>query len=336
MEKSLIIKIKKELQNIKVRYQTHYGAVIFDIYIKKREDGVELEGIVLTERQKKEVLITVREIFKSERIINKIRVLAEPKERLQIGWAIAKGSIVDIWSNFPGMKKNNDKKHAVRDKCNLAIYGERGRATQLVRGDAVRLLASEGRYCLVQSNDLTVGWVEKLDLSICNDQAAAKKWFSAKKVCSGEMYDIILTMKKRNKFISFAKKYLYVPYVWGGTTELGIDCSGLVQKFFLEIFGILLPRHSADQAACGEQVSLEKRQFGDLIFLREKRKKYAHIGIVIEKMLSPVKTGKSMKSMDNILILNARREKNGVVIESAEEILKNYKLISINRLIKIK
>lgn len=65
--------------------------------------------------------------------------------------------------------------------------------------------------------------------------------------------------------VESAKKYLGVPYVWGGTSASGLDCSGLVQKAFGDL-GIKLPRVAADQARMGTAVpSLAQARPGDLL-----------------------------------------------------------------------
>ena len=67
--------------------------------------------------------------------------------------------------------------------------------------------------------------------------------------------------------VASAKKYLGVPYVWGGTDpQKGLDCSGLVQRAFADL-GIDLPRVSYQQAAAGTQVDggLAAAQPGDVL-----------------------------------------------------------------------
>lgn len=64
--------------------------------------------------------------------------------------------------------------------------------------------------------------------------------------------------------VAAARQYLGTPYVWGGTSPSGFDCSGLVQYIYAQQ-GINLPRISADQANAGKRVSLDDLQVGDLV-----------------------------------------------------------------------
>lgn len=80
-----------------------------------------------------------------------------------------------------------------------------------------------------------------------------------------------------NKLIATAKQYLGVPYVWGGTTPSGFDCSGFTQYVFRSV-GINLPRVSRDQQNVGTRISLNEVQPGDLVF---RGNPAYHVGIYI-------------------------------------------------------
>lgn len=78
-----------------------------------------------------------------------------------------------------------------------------------------------------------------------------------------------------NSVVAAAEKYLGVPYVFGGTTRSGMDCSGLVQTVFADL-GIEVPRVVQDQMHVGQEVpSLAQAMPGDLISLDD----VAHIVI---------------------------------------------------------
>ncbi|WP_432491095.1 NlpC/P60 family protein [Kineococcus auxinigenes] len=95
------------------------------------------------------------------------------------------------------------------------------------------------------------------------------------------------------QLLAVAKKHTGVPYVWGGTTPAGFDCSGLIQYAGKQI-GISLPRTAAQQAKVGTEVpSLAQAKPGDLVVLEGG----SHIGIYVGdgKMLHAPKTGDVVK-----------------------------------------
>jgi cell wall-associated NlpC family hydrolase len=67
--------------------------------------------------------------------------------------------------------------------------------------------------------------------------------------------------------VAIAMRYLGVPYVWGGMSPSGFDCSGLTSYVFAQI-GVSLPHHAATQYGYGVPVGKEELQPGDLVFFR--------------------------------------------------------------------
>ena len=80
-----------------------------------------------------------------------------------------------------------------------------------------------------------------------------------------------------NKIIATGKKYLGVPYVWGGTTTAGFDCSGFTQ-YVLKENGISIPRTAAEQFAAGKAVDKKNLKVGDLVFFTTYKPGASHVG----------------------------------------------------------
>lgn len=79
--------------------------------------------------------------------------------------------------------------------------------------------------------------------------------------------------------VEVALEYLNTPYLWGGKTPFGIDCSGLTQTVF-RFFEFNLPRDASQQIEYGSEVDFDDQELGDLAFFANKEGKIIHVGIL--------------------------------------------------------
>jgi len=77
--------------------------------------------------------------------------------------------------------------------------------------------------------------------------------------------------------IATGQKYMGVPYVWGGTTTSGFDCSGFTQ-YVMKENGITIPRTAAEQYATGTAVEKSNLKVGDLVFFTTYKPGASHVG----------------------------------------------------------
>jgi cell wall-associated NlpC family hydrolase len=143
--------------------------------------------------------------------------------------------------------------------------------TDLVAGNILILNEKSGGNCRVTLPDGRTGWVS--DESVMDYQ------------------DFIHTaVPDGHRLIVTAKSMMGIPYVWGGTSVKGMDCSGFTKTVYF-LNGLTLPRDADQQAAAGIMVD-ERREFGkllpgDLLFFGRRNKddsSITHVGIWIGDM----------------------------------------------------
>jgi hypothetical protein len=91
-----------------------------------------------------------------------------------------------------------------------------------------------------------------------------------------------LTNNVRKEIISTALKFINAPYLWGGSTHFGIDCSGFSQIVY-KICGIDIPRDASQQVNIGTTLNIiDEAKKGDLVFFDNDEGKIIHVGIFMD------------------------------------------------------
>jgi hypothetical protein len=97
-----------------------------------------------------------------------------------------------------------------------------------------------------------------------------------------------LTNNSNSNITELARGFLGTPYLWGGRSIFGIDCSGLMQILF-RMCGKNIPRDASEQALIGNDVLLiEEAQTGDLAFFDNAEGRIIHVGLV-ERQIDQLK-----------------------------------------------
>lgn len=117
----------------------------------------------------------------------------------------------------------------------------------------------------VLMSDGSTGWIPRKMVSLLDYQVVGKQTPAS---AAG------------NQIVNTAIKYLGIPYVWGGYSFSGLDCSGFVKAVFAS-HGISLPRVARDQANVGAVVPFNQLQAGDRLYFACKGSAIDHTGIYI-------------------------------------------------------
>lgn len=117
--------------------------------------------------------------------------------------------------------------------------------------------------------------------------------------------------KNKSCIINSAFMYLNAPYLWGGKTPFGIDCSGFTQMVY-KLNGYKLLRDASQQAKQGEALSfIEESEPGDLAFFDNDEGNIIHVGIIMENNYIIHASGKvRIDRLDHLGIYNADTNKH--------------------------
>ena len=161
----------------------------------------------------------------------------------------------------------------------------------LVGGDIMRYVGKKGKWTEVMLPSGRKGYVPAKEL---------KPHTGFVSIAQGEGSAESISPETTEAIIAEAQKLLGVPYLWGGMSAKGVDCSGLVRISHI-MNGILLPRNASQQVKCGDRVEVPRQarndreaaleatanlERGDLVFFGtpatdEKPMRITHVGIYL-------------------------------------------------------
>jgi gamma-D-glutamyl-L-lysine dipeptidyl-peptidase len=163
------------------------------------------------------------------------------------------------------------------------------RTSQLIYGEAVRILGSEDGYLKVVGPDKLEAYIQKTLVGDLEGERAFK--LAGRHAAEGIQFPFgsYLSEAEAKRFrvpkrllvsigsgadpTKLARRFLGVPYLWGGTSEFGYDCSGFTQRLF-RYSGIELPRNSNWQRDAGEKIrDFQHAKPRDLVFFS------GHVGL---------------------------------------------------------
>lgn len=118
-------------------------------------------------------------------------------------------------------------------------------------------------------------------------------------------------IKPKSELIKTAFMYLNAPYLWGGKTPFGIDCSGFTQMVY-KLNGYKLLRDASQQSTQGEALSfIEESEPGDLAFFDNEEGRIIHVGIIMNDNYIIHASGKvRIDRLDHLGIYNAETNRH--------------------------
>lgn len=123
--------------------------------------------------------------------------------------------------------------------------------------------------------------------------ASGKKgWMNAKYLSTKRITQVSNSLSST---IAYGARFLGTPYVWGGTTPSGFDCSGFTSYVYRNAVGKSIPRTSGAQYAASKKISKSQLQVGDLVFFNTSGGGVSHVSIYAGNNKLLHAAGKSVK-----------------------------------------
>lgn len=169
------------------------------------------------------------------------------------------------------------------------------RQSQIEADEVVRILGFYNAHALVMKSDQVLGWLSVSSLAVDTTLTA-----------------FVLPQSAQLSVEVFFQQWQNTPYIWGGITRHGVDCSGLTQRYFLDVLNQRIPKNTYDQRRAGISKTLAGITNNDLVFCtRIGGRGIHHVGIYI-----------------NSDIWHAHGER-GVIRQTLDEFITQYQLLDV-------
>jgi hypothetical protein len=168
--------------------------------------------------------------------------------------------------------------------------------TSLLNADLIEYITTPNNQLMPISLGASLSFLENTSINTSNYS------FDGSKV-SG--------IKPKSELLKTTFLYLNAPYLWGGKTPFGIDCSGFTQMVY-KLNGVHLLRDASQQATQGVPLSfIEESEPGDLAFFDNEEGKIIHVGIMMENNYIIHASGKvRIDRLDHLGIYNAETNRH--------------------------
>jgi cell wall-associated NlpC family hydrolase len=315
---SIMKNIENQILEVKNTFAPDKRTAIFDIHISEDAGGLVLTGEtnlpeaksfllkrVSNSQIKDEVKILPEDIL-GERIfgivnISVANIRTKPEHSAEMATQALLGTLVKIykktdddwylvqtpdnyisWVDGDGIQRVTKEEADNWIKSNKIIFTKNfGSAfenseennslvSDIVFGNLLKLISSENNYYQVEFPDGRKAFIKNSEAELFSD------WLQNRN-CTKE------------NVINTAKNFMGIPYLWGGTSVKGLDCSGFTKTVFFAN-GIILPRDASQQVFVGETINTEKDfsnlQPGDLLFFglsanQNRKERITHVAIYL-------------------------------------------------------
>lgn len=169
-------------------------------------------------------------------------------------------------------------------------------APEILNGDLIEYISIPNNYLMSIPLGSSLSFLDNESININNFS------FEGIKICG---------IKEKSNLIKTAFMYLNTPYLWGGKTPFGIDCSGFTQMVY-KLNGYKILRDASQQSTQGIPLSfIEESEPGDLAFFDNEEGNIIHVGIMMEDNYIIHASGKvRIDRLDHLGIYNAETNRH--------------------------